>query len=462
MRPAPRNPAFEHEYKEMSSQHRNNFTCNLNVMPNAYQYGALATTRNIEVRVMSAQTINRAKTLTDKSDTFVRVTVIRTGEQHNTPICWNTAHPHWYHSLYYSNILQGDYLRVDLYQHSEFSDGSLIATTNVAITPALDFSQRVAANSAWLDAAQQRELCTEYALDGDGGGSVSLILVDRHVVPMLSSTAPAVPYTQFEIHKFTAQVIGTPLAKVAKSALSRMNSAARKIHPFLDLGHPVNHLTRARSTYVIKLRHIDRFFHGKKQTWNHNYDAAKRIFSGSLAHTIQTALIVQHGHLYGKSNLAGPNSDPRRHLLQSTGALLDGLDLLELLAFGIRNGKSRVYTYVVIDGELRFCETGAKILKDVDSKHAMHACASPTVVYAGEMHFRQRRIASEPEYTLVIDNNSGTYAPDAALLPNLRMLFEANFPRLAVEALDFRDPLLIEYNAAVTRTMSEGKIDRTE
>ncbi len=403
---------------------------------------------------MSAHTIHRSKTLTDKSDTFVSGTLERTGEQHRTPTCWNTSRPHWYHSLHYSNVVQDDYLRVDLYQHSEVSHPVLIASTRVAVSAALEYSACVASTSAVLDAARQRELSIEYQLD-DGGGGISLVIVDGHNVPSLSSTAPAASYIQYEIHKLTSQLVHTPIARAAKCALTKVNDAARRLHPALDLAHPVNHLTHARSTYAIKLRYVSHFFHGKLQTWNHNYEHAKRIFSGTLAPTIQAALIVQHGRLYGKPKVPAPHCDMRRQLMQSTGALLDGLDFLELMRCGVRNGKSRMYTYVVIGDELRFCETGSKILKDVDSKHAMHACASPTVVYAGEMHFRRRRNAAEPEYTLVVDNNSGTYAPDKADLPKLRLLLEANFPGLAVEALDFRNPLLVEYSSRITRTMSE-------
>jgi hypothetical protein len=45
----------------------------------------------------------------------------------------------------------------------------------------------------------------------------------------------------------------------------------------------------------------------------------------------------------------------------------------------------------------------------------------------------------------VLDNNSGTYSPDARHLPLLKQLFEHNFPGLIVMCLDVKDPLLVTY-----------------
>lgn len=45
-------------------------------------------------------------------------------------------------------------------------------------------------------------------------------------------------------------------------------------------------------------------------------------------------------------------------------------------------------------------------------------------------------------YTLYIDNNSGTYAPNKADLPNLVACILQNFPDLDVKAVDREDPVL--------------------
>jgi hypothetical protein len=56
--------------------------------------------------------------------------------------------------------------------------------------------------------------------------------------------------------------------------------------------------------------------------------------------------------------------------------------------------------------------------------------------YAGEFRI-ENSLFGQPK--LVIDNNSGTYAPPKEDLPRLKALFENNFPGMVVEALDRDD-----------------------
>jgi hypothetical protein len=51
-------------------------------------------------------------------------------------------------------------------------------------------------------------------------------------------------------------------------------------------------------------------------------------------------------------------------------------------------------------------------------------------------------------HKLVIDNNSGTYAPDKSKLPLMQQLFTTNFPDMTVKVLDMKDPRLLEYQKA--------------
>jgi hypothetical protein len=52
------------------------------------------------------------------------------------------------------------------------------------------------------------------------------------------------------------------------------------------------------------------------------------------------------------------------------------------------------------------------------------------------------------KWEFMIDNNSGTYAPDKMLLPEVKELFEFNFPGLVVHALDREDERLVESREA--------------
>lgn len=50
-------------------------------------------------------------------------------------------------------------------------------------------------------------------------------------------------------------------------------------------------------------------------------------------------------------------------------------------------------------------------------------------------------------YKLVIDNNSGTYAPQKSKLPLMRDLFKANFPGMTVDVVAVGDPKLDFYHS---------------
>jgi hypothetical protein len=54
----------------------------------------------------------------------------------------------------------------------------------------------------------------------------------------------------------------------------------------------------------------------------------------------------------------------------------------------------------------------------------------------------------------VIDNNSGTYAPDKAKLSLMQQLLKANFTDITVEVLDMKDPRLVEYQKACPSRLS--------
>ena len=152
------------------------------------------------------------------------------------------------------------------------------------------------------------------------------------------------------------------------------------------------------------------------------------------------------------------------------------LKFLELCHFD-RGG--RIHTYVItLDGMMRFTETGKEFGIDLLSKHSMHSDCDSYIAYSGEFFIRRtrrghgrgrsgnqdsststlkvpggadddhsseksdhsRHSGESPRdasrYELVIDNDSGTYRPNASMLPLLREFLSANFPGLKIVTLD--------------------------
>jgi hypothetical protein len=127
----------------------------------------------------------------------------------------------------------------------------------------------------------------------------------------------------------------------------------------------------------------------------------------------------------------------------------------------------RIFTYVLtLDAHLRFTETGKEFGIDLLSKHTMHSDVSIYIAYSGEFFVRRIKhhhlTSSDPSssssptlespeephertstpskdpshYELFIDNDSGTYRPNAKYLPTLKEFMGANFPGLKINTLD--------------------------
>ncbi|KIJ95677.1 hypothetical protein K443DRAFT_682813 [Laccaria amethystina LaAM-08-1] len=121
--------------------------------------------------------------------------------------------------------------------------------------------------------------------------------------------------------------------------------------------------------------------------------------------------------------------------------------------------KPAVDTYIISaeDDSFRFSETGAAFFVNFASKHALHSNCAEVVRYSGEFHLPpeggwQNFSDSTPDdavkWEFMIDNNSGTYATDKMLLPEVKELFEFNYPGLVVHALDREDERLVESREA--------------
>eukprot|EP01120_Amphizonella_sp_Union-15-10_P015469 TRINITY_DN7972_c0_g1_i1.p1 TRINITY_DN7972_c0_g1~~TRINITY_DN7972_c0_g1_i1.p1 ORF type:complete len:366 (-),score=63.80 TRINITY_DN7972_c0_g1_i1:11-1108(-) len=191
-------------------------------------------------------------------------------------------------------------------------------------------------------------------------------------------------------------------------------------------------------TYTITMSHIPSVFKDKTQPWNKDYAKAQQIFGpGAKTTIVRGVLRAQHSTLYS------------RHAIDGTSGMISTFDqFLKLFNYGMRDGKFKMYTYVLTNSSLRFSETGAATFKDFMSKHAMHADGKREVRYAGEFHIKK---LGDNKYKIVFDNNSGTYAPRKDDLPLLVEVFKLNFPQSDVEALDFKDPKLKEYTKDVER-----------
>ncbi|KAJ5291109.1 hypothetical protein N7478_000360 [Penicillium angulare] len=177
---------------------------------------------------------------------------------------------------------------------------------------------------------------------------------------------------------------------------------------------------------------------------------------------LHKALHHQHQRIYNfdRSTIDGTFPEPCREFAQK---------FLEFTNWG-QNG--RIFTYVItLDGQLRFTETGKEFGVDLLSKHTMHSDVSIYIAYSGEFFVRRRihrqrrsspssrtgdnetdsfpveeddepleevqQISTEPsDYELFIDNDSGTYRPNAEKLHLLKEFIASNFPGLNVTTLD--------------------------
>jgi hypothetical protein len=127
----------------------------------------------------------------------------------------------------------------------------------------------------------------------------------------------------------------------------------------------------------------------------------------------------------------------------------------------------RIFTYVLsLDALWRFTETGKEFGIDMLSKHTMHSNISLYIAFSGEFFVRRLKYADRPPpeecgnneshppetipggppdkdaptdpayYELIIDNDSGTYRPNAEMLPKLKQFLEFNLPGMKIVTLD--------------------------
>ena len=196
-------------------------------------------------------------------------------------------------------------------------------------------------------------------------------------------------------------------------------------------------------TWQIHLWGAQAIFDGETCGWNREYKAAKMIYGSTPdCMAIREAIRVQHHLFYSREEKFGNNS--RKHV-QGLYQLIDTLPIHDI---NTSKEKSIRFTYVITtDSQMNFSITSSMKGRDFLSKHALHANAADSVIYSGEFFIDRLspEIKSTGLFRLVIDNNSGTFAPPKSKLPALKELLEFNFGTdIPIIVLDRSDPLLKE------------------
>ncbi|KAF9884114.1 hypothetical protein FE257_002286 [Aspergillus nanangensis] len=188
----------------------------------------------------------------------------------------------------------------------------------------------------------------------------------------------------------------------------------------------------------------------------HRYVEFKPFVAGMFtSHSLRgrilnRALHHQHRRIYNfdRSTLNGQFDSPGTEFTQ------------KFLEFVHNAQGGRIFTYVLtLDAQFRFTETGKEFGIDLLSKHTMHSNVSIYIAYSGEFFIRRRmrrhqtshsmteipveepveetEVSNDPtDYELFIDNDSGTYRPNAHYLPLLKQFLSANLPGLHITTLD--------------------------
>ena len=200
---------------------------------------------------------------------------------------------------------------------------------------------------------------------------------------------------------------------------------------------PCSMLICVYSTWKIQMKRLSVFFPPhQKQDWNRHHQIARMIFGSSpLSFASRNGFKVAHKILYGRTLKHNEN-----------GRVNDANDLWKSVFTDriTERIKPCLYTYVIDDNTWRFSETGHQLFTDIASKHVLLSNCSESVRFAGQFHPRPKYgwNRCDDEWELVFDNESGTYAPTADLLENLKNLLIYNFPGLNVVTYDYKDPVL--------------------
>lgn len=183
-------------------------------------------------------------------------------------------------------------------------------------------------------------------------------------------------------------------------------------------------------TYEVALQSVANIF-GDAMNEQCGLKGAARIFGeGPKCALVRKSVEIHHSLLYRDG--ARPDCCRTRGARTECYMVSDGKCFMQMIGFGRRDLLRRVFTFVVVDSGLFFSEAGARMPKDVCSKHAVHAAGSSRVRFAGTFRVCEDNAARS---ILVVDDDSGTYRPKVEHLALLQELLEMNFPGLHVRAL---------------------------
>ncbi|KAL3931450.1 MAG: hypothetical protein SGARI_004204 [Bacillariaceae sp.] len=188
-------------------------------------------------------------------------------------------------------------------------------------------------------------------------------------------------------------------------------------------------------TWQINLWCVNDIFRGKTCGWNRHYHAAQQIYgSGPSCAAVRKGIQAQHLMLYSHEKQYGRRECEVQHVV----GWKDFLAAIPDHDAGTSEGHGIRFTYVIgVDSVMSFSITSAMTGRDFLSKHALHANAAEEVVYSGEFFVD---CSGDPDQRLVIDNNSGTFAPPKDRLPDLKRVLEFNFgKKIPILVLDRGD-----------------------
>ncbi|KAG9248522.1 hypothetical protein BJ878DRAFT_412519 [Calycina marina] len=186
--------------------------------------------------------------------------------------------------------------------------------------------------------------------------------------------------------------------------------------------------------------------------------------AGLRGRILNHALHHQHARVYNFSNTT-------EHGEVKPKSEEASLQFLKMVHF---DEGGRIFTYVItLDGLLRFTETGKEFGIDLLSKHTMHSDVNIYIAFSGEFFIRRLSHPNKPaeapeqkthpdadlpggppnspppqqakEYEWVIDNDSGTYRPDASTLPKLKAFLKENFPGIHIVTKECTDEKLAKW-----------------